>query len=230
MAIFVGNHGITAEGISAFPADVTAQMVANFNNGGAAINQLCAIAGLELEVLPLDLATPTRNFAQEPAMTGEECARAMAIGMAAVEDGLDILCLGEMGIGNTTAAAALCHAVFAGDAENWVGPGTGIGGEALAHKVKVVRDAIAFHKPGIKDGLDALCCVGGREIAAIAGAILAARFARVPVILDGYVCCAAASSLFAVENKALDHGVVNLNSREADLEEVFLAYYRGSGD
>lgn len=214
MAIFAGNHGIAAEGISAFPADVTAQMVGNFNNGGAAINQFCAGAELDLKIFPIDLDTPTRNFAREPAMTGDECVRAMAMGMAAVEDGLDILCLGEMGIGNTTAAAALCHAIFAGDAENWVGPGTGMAGEALANKIRVVRDAVASHGPRLKDGLDVLCCFGGREIAAIAGAVLAARFARVPVILDGYVCCAAAAVLFAVEKSALDHCVVGHVSAE----------------
>ena len=214
MAIFAGNHGITAEGISAFSADVTAQMVGNFNKRGAAINQFCAGAGLDLKIFPLDLDTPTRNFAREPAMTGDECVRAMAIGMSAVEDGLDLLCLGEMGIGNTTAAAALCHAIFAGDAENWVGPGTGVGAEALTNKIRVVRDAVASHGPRLKDGFDVLCCFGGREIAAIAGAVLAARFARVPVILDGYVCCAAAAVLFAVEKSALDHCVVGHVSAE----------------
>jgi nicotinate-nucleotide--dimethylbenzimidazole phosphoribosyltransferase len=214
MAIFAGNHGITAEGVSAFPADVTAQMVANFSNGGAAINQLCAYPGLDLKIYSLDLETSTRNFVRDSAMTGDECARAMATGMSAVEDGLDILCLGEMGIGNTTAAAALCHGIFAGDAEFWVGPGTGVAGKALTNKVRVVREAVAFHGPQLKDGLDALCRVGGREIAAIAGAILAARFARVPVILDGYVCCAAAAALFAVENSALDHCVVGHVSAE----------------
>jgi nicotinate-nucleotide--dimethylbenzimidazole phosphoribosyltransferase len=214
MAIFAGNHGITAEGVSAFPADVTAQMVANFNKGGAAINQLCAAAGLDLKIYPLELDTPTGNFVREPAMTEDECVGAMALGMSAVEDGLDILCLGEMGIGNTTAAAALCHGIFAGDAENWVGPGTGVRGEALANKIRVVRDAVALHSPQVTDGLDALCRVGGREIAAMAGAILAARFARVPVILDGYVCCAAAACLFAVEKSALDHCVVGHVSAE----------------
>ena len=214
VAIFAGNHGIVAEGVSAFSADVTAQMVGNFNNGGAAINQICARSGLDLKIFPIDLDTPTRDFGRQPAMTGDECVRAMSVGISAVEDGLDILCLGEMGIGNTTAAAALCHAIFAGDAENWVGPGTGVRGDALANKIRVVRDAIAFHGPGVKDGLEALCCVGGREIAAIAGAIVAARFAQVPVILDGYVCCAAAAALFAVEKSALDHCVVGHVSAE----------------
>jgi len=214
VAIFAGNHGVTAEGVSAFPADVTAQMVGNFDAGGAAINQLCWLAGLDLKIYPIGLESPTRNFVREPAMTGDECAHAMAAGMAAVEDGLDMLCLGEMGIGNTTSAAALCHAIFAGAAEDWVGPGTGVGGAALANKARVVREAVALHGGAREDGLEALRCVGGRELAAIAGAIIAARFARVPVVLDGFVCCAAAASLFAVEESALDHCMVGHVSAE----------------
>ena len=214
MAIFAGNHGVTEEGVSAFPSDVTAQMVMNFDNGGAAINQLCGLSGIELKIFPIELNSSTRNFCHEPAMSAEECVQAMAIGMSAVEDGLDMLCLGEMGIGNTTAAAALCHAIFAGDAKNWVGPGTGVKDAALANKIRVVQEAVAFHGLDSKGGLEALCCVGGREIAAIAGAIIAARFARIPVILDGYVCCAAASVLFAVEKSALDHCVIGHVSAE----------------
>lgn len=214
MAVFAGNHGVCAEGVSAFPAGVTAQMVANFDGGGAAINQLCAHAGLEFAIFPLDLDTPTGNFVREPAMSEEDCARAMAVGMSAVDDGLDLLCLGEMGIGNTTAAAALCHALFAGEPKDWVGPGTGVAGEALANKVRVVRDAVALHQPRCKDGLDALCRLGGRELAAIAGAVLAARLARVPVILDGYVCGAGAAVLYAAEHAALDHCVAGHVSAE----------------
>ena len=214
MAIFAGNHGVTEEGVSAFPADVTAQMVMNFDKGGSAINQLCGLSGIDLKIFPIGLDTPTRNFCREPAMSADECTRAMAMGMSAIGDGLDVLCLGEMGIGNTTAAAALCHAIFGGDAEDWVGPGTGVKDAALANKIRVVREAVAFHDLGSRDGLEALRCVGGREIAAMAGAILAARFARVPVILDGYVCCAAAAVLFAIEKSALDHCVVGHVSAE----------------
>lgn len=214
VAIFAGSHGITAEGVSAFPAEVTAQMVDNFRAGGAAINQLSSFQGADLKIFPIGLETPTQNFARAPAMTDGECAEAIAIGMSAVESGLDFLCLGEMGIGNTAAAAALCHALFEGDAEIWVGPGTGVTGDALAHKTRVVRDAVQFHKPAFGDGLDVLRRVGGREIAAIAGAILAARLARVPAVLDGYVCCAAAAVLHAVEPGALDHCVVGHVSAE----------------
>jgi nicotinate-nucleotide--dimethylbenzimidazole phosphoribosyltransferase len=195
VAIFAGNHGVADEDVSAFPADVTGQMVGNFSRGGAAINQLSAISGAKLKIFPIELDSPTHNFRREAAMSEDGCARAMEIGASAVEDGLDILCLGEMGIANTTAAAALCHGIFGGDAESWVGPGTGVQDAALANKIRVVRDAVALHDLQSGDGLDALRRVGGREIAAIAGAILAARFARVPVILDGFVCCAAAACL-----------------------------------
>lgn len=205
LAVFAGNHGVAAEGVSAYPAEVTAQMVANFESGGAAINQLCAQAGLELQVFSLDLDEPTANFVRGPAMTGDECVRAVDVGMLAGGGEIDLLCVGEMGIGNTTSAAALCHAIFGGAAEDWVGPGTGVADKALAIKLGVVRDAVALHPSARRDGLEALRCLGGREIAAIAGAILAARLARVPVVLDGYVCCAAAACLFAAEKTALDH-------------------------
>ena len=214
MAIFAGNHGVTAEGVSAFPADVTQQMVGNFRAGGAAINQLCALTNTDIRIFPIALETPTQNFVHAPALSEPECAEAMAIGQSAVEDGLDILCLGEMGIGNTTAAAALCHGLFGGDAEIWVGPGTGVTGDAYSNKIRVVRDAVDFHRPFAGDGLSTLCRFGGREMAAIAGAIIAARHARVPVLLDGYVCCAAAAALFAVNNSILDHCIVGHASAE----------------
>lgn len=219
IAVFAGNHGVTAEGVSAFPADVTAQMVANFDNGGAAINQLSSLSGADLKIFPIELENPTRNFSREPAMSAADCVRAMSVGISAVDGGVVILCLGEMGIGNTSAAAALCHGIFSGQAEDWVGPGTGVRDAALSNKIRVVSEAVALHdlksKEGqSKDGLEALCCVGGREIAAMAGAILAARLARIPVILDGYVCCAAAACLFAMEKSALDHCVVGHVSAE----------------
>lgn len=213
-AVFAGNHGITAEGVSAFPAAVTSQMVANFTAGGAAINQLCAQAGCELKIYPIALDKPTENFLHAAAMTEGDCAGAMALGMASVEPDLHILCLGEMGIGNTTAAAALCHALFGGTAEDWVGPGTGVTGSAFENKIRVVRDAVKFHWDPLSDGLDILRRLGGREIAAMAGAILAARQARVPVILDGYVCGAAAATLQAMDKSALDHCVAGHVSAE----------------
>lgn len=212
--VFAGNHGVTAQGVSAFPPEVTVQMVANFEHGGAAINQICKTFGIDLKVEALDLETPTDDFTQGPAMSESACVEAFNRGMAAVEDGMDILCLGEMGIGNTTTAAAICHGLYGGEAADWTGPGTGVEGDAMAAKIRVVADAVSLHKPDTKDGLDVLCAVGGRELAAIAGAVLAARLQRVPVMLDGYVSSAAAAVLEATLPGALDHCLVGHASTE----------------
>ncbi|MBI3710369.1 MAG: nicotinate-nucleotide--dimethylbenzimidazole phosphoribosyltransferase [Proteobacteria bacterium] len=211
--VFAGNHGVAARGVSAYPAAVTAQMVQNFIRGGAAVNQLCKTFDADLRVYEMALERPTRDFTSAPAMEEDECVRAMAYGMMAVEPGLDVLCLGEMGIGNTTSAAALCLALFGGAAGDWTGPGTGVAGAALDRKVAVVQAGVerhGFHLAGAgpADPLAVLCCVGGHELAAIAGAILAARLARTPVVLDGFACTAAAAVLFSLDRHALDHCVV----------------------
>jgi nicotinate-nucleotide--dimethylbenzimidazole phosphoribosyltransferase len=210
--VFAGNHGVTARGVSAYPAAVTGQMVGNFEAGGAAINQLCKAFGITLTVDALDLDNPTADFTAGPAMSEAETVAAIAAGMAVVEEGCDVLCLGEMGIGNTTSAAAICHALYGGSAADWTGPGTGVEGEAMALKTKVVEDAVKYHNNG--DGLDVLMNLGGRELAAIAGAVIAARLKRVPVLLDGYVCSAAASVLEATTPGALDHCQVGHVSSE----------------
>lgn len=211
--VFAGNHGIAAHGVSAYPAEVTVQMVANFEHGGAAINQLCRAFGVELDVYPIDLARPTAAITERPAMTEDDFLAAFNVGYAAELEATDLLCLGEMGIGNTTAAAALCLALFGGKAEDWTGPGTGVGGAALDHKTSVVAAAVAAHRDA-KDPLDWLRRLGGREFVAIAGAIVAARWARVPVVLDGFVCTAAAAALEACRPGALDHCLVGHVSAE----------------
>ncbi len=213
-AVFAGNHGVAARGVSAYPASVTAQMVANFSNGGAAVNQLCRLVDADLRVYEMALDDPTQDFTQGPAMDEEECAHAIAYGMMAVEPGLDVLCLGEMGIGNTTSGAALCLALFGGEAADWVGPGTGVAGADLERKRSVVAEAVAFHKAQCRDPLDWLAAVGGRELAAIVGAVTAARLARVPVLLDGFTCTAAAAVLYAMDKTALDHCQVAHRSAE----------------
>jgi nicotinate-nucleotide--dimethylbenzimidazole phosphoribosyltransferase len=214
IVVFAGNHGVTAQGVSAFPAEVTHQMVANFEAGGAAINQLSKIQGAELEVVALDLDAPTRDFSGEPAMDDAECAAAFGRGMDAVGPDLDVVCVGEMGIGNTTAAAAICHAIHGGEAADWVGPGTGVEGDALAAKVRVVAGAVERHQAAFGDGLDILRHVGGRELAALAGAITQARLGRISVVLDGYVTGAAAAALNATEASALDHCIAGHVSAE----------------
>ncbi len=212
--VFAANHGVAARGVSAYPAEVTAQMVANFEAGGAAINQICAVVGARLKVVPLALDAPTADFTVAAAMNDAECAAAVARGMAAVEPHVDLLCLGEMGIANTTAAAALSCALYGGDADAWVGAGTGVDDAGLGRKRAAVEAAMATHAGNLSDPFEALRRVGGRELAAIAGAVLAARLRRVPVVLDGYVCTAAAAVLHAAEPTALDHCLVGHLSTE----------------
>ena len=207
-AVFAGNHGIAAQGVSAYPTEVTRQMVANFIEGGAAVNQLCAVADVGLRVYEMGLEEPTRDFSEAPAMDETDCAKAMAYGMMAVEDGIDVLALGEMGIANTTSAAAICLALFGGAAPDWVGRGTGIDDAALARKTQVVEAAVAKHRAAMSDPLEVLCHLGGFELAAILGAVMAARLARTPVLLDGYACTAAAAVLHALDGHALDHCLV----------------------
>jgi nicotinate-nucleotide--dimethylbenzimidazole phosphoribosyltransferase len=206
--VFAGNHGVAARGVSAYPASVTAQMVQNFIAGGAAVNQLCRVFDAGLKVYEMNLDTPTGDIVVEPAMSEEECAKAMAYGMMAVEAGIDTLALGEMGIGNTTAAAALCAGLFGGSAEMWTGPGTGVAGAALETKRRAVAEAAARHRPAAHDPFDMLRRLGGLELAAIVGAVMAARLGRVPVVLDGFASTAAAAVLFAADPHALDHCVV----------------------
>lgn len=203
--VFAGNHGVAKQGVSAYPADVTAQMVANFESGGAAINQLCQAFGVGFTIDALSLDRPTRDFTEAPAMSEAECLEAFVFGFGAVTDGTDVLCLGEMGIGNTTAAAALSMALYGGEAKDWTGAGTGVHGPALDKKTAVVAKAVALHKDAAADPLEVLCRLGGRELAAIAGAVLAARYRRVPVLLDGYVATTAAAPLAVACPGALDH-------------------------
>ncbi|MCW9035244.1 MAG: nicotinate-nucleotide--dimethylbenzimidazole phosphoribosyltransferase [Rhodospirillales bacterium] len=206
--VFAGNHGITAQGVSAFPAEVTFQMVANFEHGGAAINQLSKAFGATLNVVPLELDNPTKDFSQEPAMSDGECASAILAGMDAVDEKADVLCLGEMGIGNTTPAAAIAHALYGETAAFWTGPGTGVEGAALTNKADVIERSVALHKAAMTDGLEVLRCVGGRELAAIAGAVIGARMKRVPVLLDGYICSASVAPLMMMNSTSLDHCMV----------------------
>jgi nicotinate-nucleotide--dimethylbenzimidazole phosphoribosyltransferase len=214
ISVFAGNHGIAARGVSAYPSEVTAQMVQNFINGGGAVNQLSEAADADLRVYELDLDRPTRDFTTGPAMTEEGCARAMAYGMMAVEQGLHVICLGEMGIANTTSAAALCTALFGGEPSDWVGPGTGVDAKGLSRKAETIAAGLVANPGALTDPLEALRCLGGFELAAIAGAVIAARLARTPVVLDGYACTAAAAVLLKLDPRALDHCVVAHRSAE----------------
>ncbi len=209
VTVFAANHGVAAQAVSAYPAEVTAQMVANFRAGGAAVNQLSRAVGAEFEVHELALDRPTRDFTEAPAMDEDECLEAVTLGMSRVSAGVDLLCPGDMGIANTTASAALCHALLGGQARDWVGPGTGVDGAGIERKTAVVERALERHREALggplPDPLEVLRRLGGREIAAIVGAILGARLARVPTVLDGYVVGAAAAVLHAMTPGALDH-------------------------
>lgn len=210
--IFAGNHGVTAQGVSAFPAEVTAQMVINFEHGGAAINQLSKAFGATMDVHALELDRPTADFTQAPAMSEEDCVAALQTGWDAVNSEADLLVTGEMGIGNTTSAAAIGCALFGGEAADWTGRGTGVDDAGLALKTRVVAQGLALHD--VTDPLEALRCLGGRELAAMTGAIAAARSHGIPVILDGFICTAAAAVLEKTQAGALDHTVAGHVSAE----------------
>jgi nicotinate-nucleotide--dimethylbenzimidazole phosphoribosyltransferase len=213
--VFAGNHGVTAQGVSAYPAAVTAQMVANFAAGGAAINQLARAAGANLRVIPLALDTPTRDFTQAPAMDEQAFLDAVAAGYDAVAPEADLVCVGEMGIGNTTAAAALAAGLFGGGGGRWAGRGTGVDDAGLARKRAVIDAALARHAALRDDPLALAAALGGRELAAILGATLAARVHRVPVLLDGYVSTAAVAPLARLRDDGLDHTLAAHVSAEA---------------
>ncbi|TJV03214.1 MAG: nicotinate-nucleotide--dimethylbenzimidazole phosphoribosyltransferase [Mesorhizobium sp.] len=213
--VFAGNHGVTAQGVSAYPSEVTVQMVANFAGGGAAINQLARIAGAELDVIPLDLDHPTGDFTQVPALDEEAFLAAVSAGHDAVTKDLDLICFGEMGIGNTTPAAAISAALFGGGAEKWTGRGTGVDDAGLKRKVVAIETGLKRHAAALADPLGVAATLGGRELAAIFGATLAARHLGIPVLLDGFVCTAAAAPLAKLHPTGLAHTIAAHVSAES---------------
>ena len=214
VAVFAGEHGVAARGVSAYPAEVTAQMVAGFEAGGAAINQIARAVGASLTIHPIAIGRPTADFTTGPAMGEADALEAVRVGMGAPAPGTDLLAVGEMGIGNTTAAAALACALFGGAPEDWVGRGTGVDEAGLAAKAEAVRLGLSANPDAAGDPLRALAALGGRELAGVAGAVLAARLARVPVVLDGFIATAAAAALEAARPGALAHCVAGHRSAE----------------
>ncbi|MBF9043999.1 nicotinate-nucleotide--dimethylbenzimidazole phosphoribosyltransferase [Rhodobacterales bacterium HKCCE4037] len=212
--VFAGNHGVAARGVSAFPPEVTVQMVANFEAGGAAINQLSDLAGAKMSVHAIDLDTPTADFTQGPAMDEAAFMAAFNTGWDAVDANADLLVVGEMGIGNTTSAAAISHALYGGEAADWTGRGTGVDEAGVALKAQVVAEGLAANPQAAEDPLEALRCLGGREVAAMAGAMARARMDGIPVILDGFICTAAAAVLARTAEGALDHAIAGHASEE----------------
>ncbi|MEN6510135.1 MAG: nicotinate-nucleotide--dimethylbenzimidazole phosphoribosyltransferase [Smithella sp.] len=210
--VMAADHGITAEGVSAFPAEVTKQMVMNFLKGGAAVNVLARQAGASLTIVDIGVASDfdpslsgllyrkvargTRNMAKGPAMTQTEAEKALVVGMevlaGAAENGLDLIATGDMGIGNTTPSSAIAAILTGLPVAAVTGRGTGLTDAGLAHKVNVIEQAIALNKPDPKDTLDVLSKVGGLEIAGLAGVMIAAAARRIPVVVDGFISTAAA--------------------------------------
>ena len=212
--IFAGNHGICNQSVNPFPQEVTSQMVDNFKNNGAAINQICDSNGIGLKVIDLELDRPTQDFTVGPAMTESETLDAFRIGWNSVNKDTDVLILGEMGIGNSTVASAICSAIFGGSVKSWVGPGTGSDSDGIKKKIKVIKNSLVKYKDGLNSPLEILSVFGGREQAAICGAILGARANRKVVILDGFICCASASILHAISEQSLDHCLLGHLSAE----------------
>lgn len=205
VTIFAGNHGVAARGVSPFPASVTGQMVMNFQAGGAAINAMAAEFGYGLHVTPIELDRPTQDFSQEAAMSADECLAALNIGATSVNDGTELAVFGEMGIGNTTSAAALAAAVLGGTGADWAGRGTGHDAAGVSLKAQVIDAALARHGEHLQQPFEVLRRLGGREIAAMAGGIIAARKKKLPVILDGFVVSAAACVAAMGNSGGLDH-------------------------
>ena len=226
IAVFAGNHGVAARGVSAFPSEVTVQMVANFSAGGAAINQLAAFAGAELKVEALELNRPTADFTVAPAMSTDEFLAALDLGVQSVTPDCDLFVVGEMGIANTTVAAALCTALLGGGGARWAGRGTGVDDHGLKRKCEAIEAGLDRHRAVLGDPLAVAAALGGRELAAIAGAVLAARAMRVPVLLDGFVTTAAVLPFARLNPKLLDHCRAGHVSAEAGhrllLEEMAL--------
>lgn len=205
VAIFAGNHGVAVHGVSPRPVEATASAVELCAAGGAAINQVCLANDLGLKVFDLALHLPTGDIATDAALDERGCAATMAFGMEAVTGGADLICIGDLGVGNSTVAAALCAAIYGGRGSDWIGPGSGADAGMQARKARAVDTSLDFHGDALADPLEALRRVGGREFAAIAGAIVAARAQRIPVLLDGYAAIATASALKAANILALDH-------------------------
>lgn len=212
--IFAADHGVAAAGVSAYPADVTAAMLAAYRAGKSTINAFASIAGATVEAIDIGVGRPTGDIRTEAAMSRQRFDEAVAAGRDAVNAlDADLLVLGEMGIGNTTAAAAIATALGDGDAQLWVGRGTGVDDDGLRRKHDAVQRAVA-RISGVTDPFEVLREVGGAELVAIASAIVAARYRRLPVLIDGYVVTAAALPLACVTRSALDHCLIGHCSAE----------------
>jgi len=230
---FAGDHGVVHEGVSAYPKDVTAQMVFNFLRGGAGINVLARLAGADVIVvdigvdfdfgeteglMKMKVMRGTRNFAKGPAMAREEAVRCLEVGVELADGyarkGYKIFGTGDMGIGNTTPSSAIASVLTGRSVPEVTGRGTGISEESLRRKIKVIEDAIRLNKPDASDGVDVLSKIGGAEIGGIAGLILGAASNRIPVVVDGLISTAGACIAYAMEPSTRDYMFSAHNSVE----------------
>ena len=211
VVVFVADHGVSLEGISAYPPTVTGEMLRALRSGAATANAMASVVGAEMHVVDVGVGEPSGNIRVEPALSRERFERCFDAGRSAVPD-CDLLALGEMGIGNTTPAAAVAATIFGGPAEEWTGRGTGIDDDVWARKVAVVDETRA--RAGDVDAMEALRQVGGAELVAIAGAVCEARLRSIPVVLDGFVVTAAAAAVEAAAPGALDHCIAGHRSPE----------------
>ena len=230
--VFASDHGVALEGVASYPQDVTAQMVLNFCAGGAAINVLARQAGARIKIVDIGVASPypsseqvimrkisrgTENIVKGPAMSRESAIKALETGievtLAAADEGLDLLAVGEMGVGNTTASAAVISAVTGRPPDEITGTGAGITPEVLEMKKKIVRKAIEVNNPDITDGISVLAAVGGFEIGGMAGAIIAAASRRIPVVIDGIISSAAALIASLIAPSSVDYMIAGHRSK-----------------
>ncbi|MCE2512617.1 MAG: nicotinate-nucleotide--dimethylbenzimidazole phosphoribosyltransferase [Acidimicrobiia bacterium] len=219
VAVFAADHGVAADGVSAYPGEVTAAMAGAIRSGVATVSVLARQVGATLDLFDVGVGRPTGNIRVSDAMNADEFDAAVAAGAAAAESNdADLLVVGEIGIGNTTAAAAVAAAVLGGSAADWVGPGTGVVGAALARKCDVVQAAL--DRVGPVPPLEALRRLGGRELAAMAGAVAAARRRRLPVVLDGFIATAAVAPLAVARPGSLDHCIAGHCSAEPGHERA----------
>jgi len=205
VAIYASSHGICKHDIAADPSSNTKKMVDLLKTGGATTNHLAAAGGAGLRVFEMAVEQPTKDFSVEPAMSEKECAATIAFGMEAIAEKPDLLVLGETGVGGGTAAAAVACAMFGGNATYWVRAGGWVPEEILVNRVEVVKNAMKVHRGHFSDPLEIVRRVGGREIAALVGAIIAARLQGIPVLLDVFSTCVAAAVVNAIKPGAADH-------------------------
>ena len=218
--VFAGNHGVAKKKVSAYPAELTEQMVKNFKNGGAAINQLCDLANIKLSVIPIELTKPTKDFSREKAMNYDETINLLELGYNSVPKKCNLLILGEMGISNTTAATAISCALFNGPLKQLIGLGTGISSRRLKNKIAVIKAGLKLHGKKFDSFCNILAAFGGKEMAAIAGSVIAARVMGIPVLLDGFISTVSAATLTLFKKDFLDHCQISHLSSEPGHQHI----------